>query len=85
MSQLKVEPNQQRDEKYQSHNEARKIYTTAKSVVEEFSDEENIKMKWTPSTEECKPVGKGTIFFLCLFLRSGRAAKYLVNAVLSNV
>lgn len=86
LSQLKVEPNHERIEKKQSHKyAAKKIYTTAKSVFEEFSDEESIKMKWTPSTEECKPVGKGTHFFLCLLLRSGRAAKYLVNTVFSNV
>lgn len=86
MSQLKVEPNHERIEKKQSHKyAAKKVYTTAKSVVEEFSDEEIIKMKWKPSTEECKPVGKGTHFFLCLLFGSGRAAKYLVNTVFSDL
>jgi len=67
LSKLKVEPSQEKIEKKQIYkHKTRKVYSTAKSVVEKLSDEGNIKMKWTPNTEECKPVGKGTQYFLLL-------------------
>ena len=69
LSQLKVETNHEKIKKKERYKyKPKKIYTTAKSVVQEFSDEENIKMKWTPSTQECNPVGKGTVVLLLLVI-----------------
>ena len=62
---LKEESHHERVERQEIKYEKKKVFTTAKSsVLENAAEDDTVQMKWTPSTDECKPVGAGVFFSL---------------------
>ncbi|CAG5090588.1 Oidioi.mRNA.OKI2018_I69.PAR.g12656.t1.cds [Oikopleura dioica] len=73
---LKEESYYDRAERKQEINyETEKGFTTAKSPAVENAEENEIQMKWTPSTEECRPVDN------FVFLKKHKVASTTFKAI----